>query len=193
MDGAVFVYIDLAGAPVLVGRLWSRVRNGRESASFEYDQDWLENPQRFALEPALTLTPGPFHTPSERKLFGAFGDSAPDRWGREIMSRNESLRAGRKGETPRTLFESDFLLFVVDEARQGALRFKTDLERAFLTTGGQPRIPPLVDLQRLFSMVSIGVQKRPGTSLEECRGALWVGLQTLHLVVPSPGTQAFSG
>ena len=151
MDKAVFVYIDLAGVSVPVGRVWSRVRGGRESASFEYDQTWLENTQRFALEPALTLTPGPFHTPPERKLFGAFGDSAPDRWGRKIMSRNESLRARRKGETPRTLFESDFLLFVDDEVRQGALRFKTDPEGAFLTTGGQSRIPPLVDLQRLFS------------------------------------------
>ncbi len=151
MDREVFVYIDLVGVSVLVGRLWSRVRNGRESASFEYDRTWLENPQRFALEPALTLTPGTFHASSERKLFGAFGDSAPDRWGREIMSRNESQCARHKGETPRTLFESDFLLLVDDEARQGALRFKIDPEGAFLTTGGQPRIPPLVDLQRLLS------------------------------------------
>lgn len=81
MDREIFVYIDLHGEPVLVGRLWSRIRKGRESATFEYDNGWLEHPERFALEPALTLAPGPFHTPPEKALFGAIGDSAPDRWG----------------------------------------------------------------------------------------------------------------
>jgi len=120
MDREIFVHIDLNGETVLVGRLWSRVRKGRESASFEYDHAWLENPERFALEPALTLAPGPFHTPPEKGLFGAIGDSAPDRWGRVLMRRAERRRAEREGETPHTLFEADFLLLVDDEARQGA-------------------------------------------------------------------------
>jgi hypothetical protein len=30
-------------------------RGGKESASFEYDKSWLENPLRFSLEPALQL------------------------------------------------------------------------------------------------------------------------------------------
>ena len=34
----------------------------RESATFEYSKSWLENPQRSALEPALTLDPGLHHT-----------------------------------------------------------------------------------------------------------------------------------
>lgn len=151
MDREIFVYIDLNGETVLVGRLWSRVRKGRESASFEYDQAWLENPERFALEPALTLAPGPFHTPPEKALFGAIGDSAPDRWGRVLMRRAERRRAERKRQTPRTLFEADFLLLVDDEARQGALRFKTDPEGPFLAPEDGLRIPPLVELPRLLS------------------------------------------
>lgn len=78
MDREILVYIDLHGEPILVGRLWSRVRKGRESASFEYDPAWLAHQERFALEPALTLALGPFHTPPEKALFGAIGDSAPD-------------------------------------------------------------------------------------------------------------------
>ncbi len=40
----IFVYIDLLKGPVLVGRLWPRMRQGRESATFEYDKDWLAPP-----------------------------------------------------------------------------------------------------------------------------------------------------
>ena len=41
MDRDTLVYVDLQGTPFPVGRLWSRVRKDRESATFEYDQGWL--------------------------------------------------------------------------------------------------------------------------------------------------------
>ena len=151
MDREILVHIDLHGAPVLVGRLWTRIRKGRESASFEYDASWLDHPERFALEPALTLAPGPFHTSPEKALFGAIGDSAPDRWGRVLMRRAERRRAEKEGQTPRTLFEADFLLRVDDEARQGALRFADELGGPFLAPAVEMRIPPLVQLPRLLS------------------------------------------
>jgi len=68
METEVFVYVDIAGTPHLAGRLWARVRKGRESATFEYHPDWLEYADRFSLEPALTLGPGPFYTPSGKPL-----------------------------------------------------------------------------------------------------------------------------
>ena len=151
MDREIVVHIDLHGAPVLVGRLWTRVRKGRQSASFEYDAAWLEHPERFALEPALTLAPGPFHTPPQKALFGAIGDSAPDRWGRVLMRRAERRRADKEGQTPRTLYEADFLLRVDDEARQGALRFADAPGGPFLAPVVDGRIPPLVQLPRLLS------------------------------------------
>ena len=97
MDKEVLVYVDLQGTPHLVGRLWTRMRKDRESATFEYDKSWLAHPERFSLEPALKLGPGPFHTPSDKPLFGAIGDSAPDRWGRVLMRRAERRRAEREG------------------------------------------------------------------------------------------------
>ena len=151
MDGEIFVCMALNGEDVPVGRLWSRVRNGRESASFAYEAAWLENPRRFALEPALLLASGPFHTPPEKALFGALGDSAPDSWGRMLMRRAERQRAEREKETPRTLFEADFLLRVNDEARQGALRLRTEPEGEFLAPASRHPIPPLVALPRLLS------------------------------------------
>ena len=113
---------DVCSSDLLAGRLWARVRKGRESASFEYDPGWLEYADRFSLEPALALGPGPFHIPSGKPLFGTLGDSAPDRWGRVLMRRAERRRAQGAGETPRTLMEIDYLLMVDDEARQGALQ-----------------------------------------------------------------------
>ncbi len=151
MDTEVFVYLDWEGAPVLIGRLWSRARKGRESATFEYDPAWLENPAHFSLEPALKVGPGPFHTGNGKALFGAIGDSAPDRWGRVLMRRAERQRAKAEKRTPRTLLEVDYLLMVTDEARQGALRFTTGEGGAFLSPSDQRTIPPLIELPKLLS------------------------------------------
>jgi len=151
METRALVYVDLGGSPVLVGRLWARTRKVRDSASFEYDDSWLECDDRFGLEPALQLGPGPFHTPRDKPLFGAIGDSAPDSWGRVLMRRAERRRAEAAGETPRTLREIDYLLNVNDEARQGALRFALEAGGPFLAPGNAMPIPPLVDLPRLLS------------------------------------------
>lgn len=151
METGVLVYVDLEGTPCFAGRLWARTRKRRESASFEDDRSWLERPERFSLEPALTLGPGPFHARPEKPLFGAIGDSAPDRWGRALMRRAERRRAERAGEAPRTLREIDYLLRVDDQVRQGALRFAADAKGPFLAARDATPIPPLIDLPRLLA------------------------------------------
>ena len=150
MEQEVLVYADLRGTPHLTGRLWMRTRRDRESATFEYDRSWLAHPERFWLDPALKLGPGPFHAPSDQPLFGAIGDSAPDRWGRALMRRAERRRAEHARQTPRTLREVDYLLMVDDEARMGALRFARQEGGPFLATYGAARIPPLIELPRLL-------------------------------------------
>jgi serine/threonine-protein kinase HipA len=159
MNTEALVYVDLDGQPILVGRLWTRSRKGRDSASFEYDARWLQHPDRFALEPALQLGPGPFHTSADRPLFGAIGDSAPDRWGRVLMRRAERRRAKRAGETSRSLREIDYLLAVNDEARQGALRFSQTAGGSFLAADDANPIPPLVELKRLLSAAEHFIDK----------------------------------
>lgn len=150
MDREIWIYVDLQGAPTLVGRLWARVRKGRESATFEYDATWLEHGDRFALEPALTLDPAPHHTVQGKALFGALGDSAPDRWGRELMRRASRRAARAAGRNPPTLYEVDYLLNVNDEARLGALRFAESEGGPFLASDEQMPVPPLVDLPALL-------------------------------------------
>jgi len=151
MEREALVHVDLDGRPHLVGRLWARVRKDKESAAFEYEPGWLEHRERFSLEPALKLGPGPFHTAADMPMFGAIGDSAPDRWGRALMRRMERKLAERDGRPTRTLWEMDFLLMVDDEARPGALRFAEQEGRPFLREGGAERIPPVVELPKLLS------------------------------------------
>jgi serine/threonine-protein kinase HipA len=151
MDKHVLIHVDLFGKPELVGRLWARKRKGKETATFEYDRNWLARKDRFSLEPALNLGPGPFHAPANKPLFGSFGDSAPDRWGRALMRRAERRRAEREKTSPRALHEIEYLLMVDDEARQGALRFSESEGGPFLAPHGTTKIPPLIELPKLLS------------------------------------------
>ena len=194
MDREALVYVDLDGVPHLVGRLWARVRKNRESATFEYDAAWLEHAARFSLEPALTLGPGPFHTPADTPMFGAIGDSAPDRWGRALMRRMERRRAERDGHTPRTLQDIDYLLLVDDESRQGALRFAERENGPFVREAEGARIPPLVELPRLLSAAEHVVEETetaedlrllfaPGSSLGGARPKASVRDRDGHLAI----------
>lgn len=148
-DKQLQVYVDLESKPQLVGRLWARSRKGRESATFEYDASWLKHPSRFALEPALVLSHGQHHTAAGRRLFGAIGDSAPDRWGRLLIQRDERRKAREANREPRTLNEVDYLVAVGDIARQGALRFAETEGGPFVAASVQ--IPPLVRLSALLN------------------------------------------
>lgn len=148
----VLVSISLGNETVRVGTLWFHVRKGRESTSFEYNKYWLNHPEKFALEPALQLTKGTFHTNPNSIIFGAIGDSTPDRWGRVLMRRAETLKAKNEEIPSKTLFEIDYLLGVNDEARQGALRFSTsEKPEAYLTPKNEVAIPPLIELPKLLS------------------------------------------
>ena len=150
MERVTEVFIEIDGRSLLVGRLWSRSNKGRESASFEYAKNWISSEVRFPLEPLLTMDTGTHHTQPGKPLFGAIGDSAPDRWGRALMRRAERRNADRENRTPRTLMEIDYLLLVDDRIRQGALRFRDANTTEFLASA-QPTIPPLIELPKLLS------------------------------------------
>jgi serine/threonine-protein kinase HipA len=194
MERQVFVYVDLDGVPHLVGRLWGRVRKNKEGATFEYNDAWLKHPNRFSLEPALKLGPGPFHTTADAAMFGAIGDSAPDRWGRVLMKRMTSRRAEREGRAPGTLYEMDYLLLVDDEARAGALRFAETEGGPFLAHEDAKRIPPLVALPKLLSATEHVIDETdtdedlqllfaPGSSLGGARPKASVREKDGHLAI----------
>jgi serine/threonine-protein kinase HipA len=146
----IIVWISLGKENIPVGKLWFNLHKGKETVSFEYDSAWLKHSEKFALDPALELTEGAFHAAAS--VFGAIGDSAPDRWGRVLMRRAESKKAKAEKRTPITLLEADYLLGVNDEARQGALRFSLELDQAvFLAAKDQNPIPALIKLPKLLS------------------------------------------
>ena len=58
MDREAYVYMNIEGASVLMGRLWLRIRKQRETGTPEYDVSWLKRADRFALEPAPILSAG---------------------------------------------------------------------------------------------------------------------------------------
>lgn len=190
----IHVSIDLGAETLKVGRLWFHQRGVRQSVSFEYELSWLKHAERFALEPALQLTEGTFHTTPDQILFGAIGDSSPDRWGRVLMRRAESARAKSEGETTRTLFEVDYLLGVNDEVRQGALRFSREDGGSYLMPKDKGSIPPLVDLPRLLSATErylnddetaedLKILLAPGSSLGGARPKASVRDKDGHLAI----------
>ena len=150
-DKKILVYISLSNENYFVGTLWSHFNRGRETSDFEYSKDWLKNPKAFSLESALFFGAGKQVNPRQTPLFGSFGDSAPDTWGRILMRRYEAQIAKDENRNPRTLNEIDYLLYVNDYARQGALRFRTEDNNDFLFPGNLKSIPPLVNLTKLLA------------------------------------------
>lgn len=187
------VFLDIAGTPHPLGRLWLHDRRGQDSVSFQYEGAWLARAPKhaFPLDPALPLLPGVYHA---APIFGVFMDAAPNRWGRLLIQRAETAK--------RTLSASDYLLRVDDGLRMGALRFRIG-NGPFLADGTSARVPPLTELPRLLAAAQrldagddprefedIRLLLRPGSSLGGAHpkavildqdGSLWIAkFPSLH-------------
>jgi serine/threonine-protein kinase HipA len=147
----VEVHIDLEGQVRPLGILHRQVSRRGETVTFEYDEAWLGDANRFSIEPALTLTAGAFPPQAGQPIFGSIGDSAPDTWGRRLMQRAERRLAEREGRQVRTLGELHYLLGVADETRLGALRFRWRGEEVFQSPV-RDGVPALIELGRLLQI-----------------------------------------
>jgi serine/threonine-protein kinase HipA len=144
----------------LVGTLHYDQQGAREHAAFAYDESWLADRDRFAIEPNLPLVTGSqFHRrESQGSVFhAAIADTEPDGWGRRVILRDHAKRrqqAKRAGAQVglAQLNAVDFLLAVDDGSRVGALRFR-DEEGVFQRAAepGRRTAPPLLELQHLMS------------------------------------------
>ncbi|MBS9376232.1 type II toxin-antitoxin system HipA family toxin [Rhodococcus sp. B50] len=140
----VEVFIDEKGSVRTVGQAHVTRSRGRISTTFLYDPQYLSG-DGMSIDPALPLVAGSQH---QSGLVRAFADSAPDRWGRNLIEKGERARAREESRTPRRLDDLDFLLGVSDDTRQGALRFRLAGDRAFL--GKPSTVPQLVSLPELL-------------------------------------------
>jgi serine/threonine-protein kinase HipA len=145
-DAATEVWVMFGAESVLAGHLWSHRRSRTESATFAYDSGYLARPDAYQLDPALPLFDGQQQTAASRPLFGAFSDSAPDRWGERLIRRKAEVGDGAGA---RNLGEIDFLLGVGDHMRQGALRYRDPRAGVFLADE-QEAVPPLLALPELL-------------------------------------------
>jgi serine/threonine-protein kinase HipA len=197
-EKTIYVYENWSGAePVLLGKLYVSYIRGKEQFAFEYDTSWLVTESaNYFLDPDLMLYNGRQYVPMDKRLFGVFSDSCPDRWGRLLMKRREAVQARKEDRKPRVLGESDFLLGVYDKARMGALRFKTDDNDEFLSSEKDLATPPWTTL-RALEAASIGFEQdesgleekwlkqliapgsslggaRPKATVQDEKGNLWI-------------------
>lgn len=147
----ILVYANWAELPqhTLMGKLRAEVVKGEEVFSFEYDSEWLDSGFAQNIDPDLKLYKGSQYLSDDKPNFGLFLDSSPDRWGRMLMKRRESLRARSTSKKPRILFESDFLLGVNDETRMGGIRFKLEENGVFLESNADIKTPPITSIREL--------------------------------------------
>ncbi len=135
--------------PVKMGTLYATPTRGKETFSFEYDPEWLKGELAQVHDPSLILFEGPQYAPVGQNNFGVFLDSAPDRWGRQLMKRREEQRARAEERKSRTLLESDYLLGVFDGGRMGGLRFRTNPNGPFLDDNSALASPPWTSIREL--------------------------------------------
>ena len=147
----ILVFADWVGLPSVlkIGTLRSEKSKGEEVFSFEYDDLWLSSGHAQVIDPDLRLFGGPQYLNDDKPNFGLFLDSSPDRWGRMLMERRESIIARKTNQPKRRLMESDFLLGVNDETRMGALRFKLEESEYFLSDNEEIKTPPFTSIREL--------------------------------------------
>ena len=138
------VRVALGEARREVGELVFESDGRRETSMFRYSPSWLADPAGFAISPGVPLSTAPFFasgsgTDRRSALAGAFGDGAPDAWGRGLIRR----------AFPGTLTEFDYLVAVDDETRQGALRYLDEKDAPLARSEAPYGLRVLPELRRL--------------------------------------------
>lgn len=148
MSEEIEVHIELDRVTYRVGTLRYVAKRSGQTSAFQYHPDWLSSDIAFAIDPAnLPLTRDPYYRQSKKSaLPGALRDTAPDRWGQQLIK-----RAFKKAGEDKTLMETDYLLAMNDATRTGALRYKRSGEVEFDHDIGRYRVPPLIALPALVN------------------------------------------
>jgi len=138
------VYVDLAGETVRAGTAYVSERRRSTSTSFTYADAFLARTDAYAISPDLPVTVARHQVDG---LPGTFADTAPDRWGRNLIEKKVRRRAREGGALP-AVREVDYLVGVSDLTRQGALRYTGAGDDLFLAP--DPDVPRIVELPRLL-------------------------------------------
>lgn len=164
----IYVYADWFGSsPVLFGKLYVNYIRGNELTSFSFSENWLKSQNvGIFLDPDLNFYSGRQYVSSGKSLFGIFSDSCPDRWGRLLMRRRESINAKREERAARALTETDYLLGVYDATRMGGLRFSLSEDSEFVSSDKELAAPPWTTL-RMLENASLAFENSEGSDEEK--------------------------
>lgn len=173
------IQVHIGETPRLLGNLHYNHVGARESAIFEYDATWLNERDRFSIDPTLPLLAGPqFHQKSKdgSVFHPAIADTEPDGWGQMVIRRDHAKRrAGAKQaghNLPPMGGALEFLLEVDDYSRLGALRFR-DEENVFrrAVDKGRRTTSPLVELEQLIASTrAVEMHEETASDLAYLRG-----------------------
>jgi serine/threonine-protein kinase HipA len=137
--------VHLGSSGLVVGRLY--LGSGKRSA-FSYEERWLRDARFFSLSPDLLPVLSIQHP--QEAFFRALEDTAPDSWGERVIRRAHARLRQQDRETP-ALEPVDFLMWVDDEARIGALRLFDPQAQVYLRSGGTyGHVPPLLELDKVM-------------------------------------------
>lgn len=134
MEKKILVYISIDNKDVLLGTVFVGNSRGKETYSFEYSEEaLLNNYSKIIIDEDIVFAKGRQFKIDSSSPYHFLEDSSPDRWGRNLVKRNEGNR---------NLSFSDYLLAVSDITRMGSLRYKlNNIDAPFL--GEDCNIPPL--------------------------------------------------
>lgn len=141
------IQVCLDGAPQCIGTFYPNHGGHHGTHAFAYSPNWLESLEFFDLDPRLLRCEGEQYVHPSLPMFGALRDAIPDRWGRMLLDRWETVTAGTEKRPIRMQDDVDYLLAVEDATRIGALRFSRS-EGSFLKESTFP-ISTLKDLPSL--------------------------------------------
>lgn len=160
----------------LLGYLFIDKSKGDEYYFFQYSSNAIKNNlTNIILDPNIYPILEKQFMNNPKQLFPFISDCCPDRWGRNLILRNEIHQASLEKRSKHKLFESDFLLGLSDELRMGALQFKLDENGEYVSSGKD--IPPMVYLRKLEDAAydideldeNINILLSPGSSLGGAR------------------------
>jgi serine/threonine-protein kinase HipA len=170
------IEVCLGNEARVVGTLVYSNEGSREFSAFTYAKSWLADLDRFPIDPAMPLTQMPHihrkgNSPHTSVFAGCFADSEPDGWGKTVILRDHARhrKASLSSETRRptgVLTSLDYLLYVDDLTRVGALRFRDETGHFLRPAPENGRTaPPLIELADLLN-ASRAIQRGTETAAD---------------------------
>ncbi len=147
----IYIYADFdwLDKEELVGTLSYERLRGSDSYAFDFAPSWLLKHGEVQLSDDLRNFTGMQYTMPGRDIFGCFADALPDRWGRTLLVRRESIEAEEQNRPVRSLTSMDYLMGIDDYSRMGGFRMKIDKDGEYINAQPSLRIPPVADIRQL--------------------------------------------